>query len=244
MTSEHSTTLVEELLSWVSDDWTDAPGVFSVALRSGARDPQELRDLSLGLLVHVVANDLAVLGEIRTGRHVPWPGTPAETLLRAVQDWARFPTPRVSIGDLFWLDTTPAGEAIGRSVRGRWQLTDEEDMAETSGPPLPAAWSAAPTLRDKVIRRCALGPLPVRALVQVAAAGGVRTQEAVQVLALGMLAHLVAQGSLVLGDQRDGRFVPWAGTPAEALLRVGRSWLSPEEGTSTKDTTWFDVTSR
>lgn len=237
-------TLVEELLSWVADDWTDAPGVFSVALGSGTRDPQVLRDVSLGLLVHVVANDLAVIGEIGTGRHVPWPGTPAETLLRAVRDWSRFPTPRVSTSDLFWLEATPEAEAIGRSLWGRSTLTDEEDLAQMSGPPLPAHWSTAPTLRDEVVRRGQPGPLPARELVRVAEAGGVGTAEAKQVLALGLLAHLVALGSLVLGHLRDGRFVPWEDPPAEVLLRVGRGWLVPEGAPSTRDTTWLQVVAR
>ncbi|NYI59026.1 hypothetical protein [Cellulomonas soli] len=244
VTSEYDGALVGDLLSWAADDWTDAAGVVSVALGSGSRDPQVLRDLSLGLLVHVVANGLAVIGEIGSGRHVPWPGTSAETLLRAVRDWVQFPTPRVSGSGLFWLDATPEGEAIGRSLWGRTQLSDEEDLAETSGPPLPARWSTAPTLRDEVIRRGAEGPLPAHVLVHVASGGGVSAEEGVQVLALGLLAHLVALGSLVLGDRRDGRFAPWEGTPAEAMLRVGRSWLVPDGVPSTRETTWFQVTPR
>ncbi|GAA3809870.1 hypothetical protein [Cellulomonas soli] len=234
--------MVDETLAEAADDWLDAAGVLSVALGSGSRDPQVLRDLSLGLLVHVVANGLAVIGEIGSGRHVPWPGTSAETLLRAVRDWVQFPTPRVNISDLFWLEATPEGEAIGRSLWGRAELSDEEDLAETSGPPLPDHWSTAPTLRDEVIRRAAQGPRPVQEFVRVAAEGGVDTHEAVQVLALGMVAHLVALESLVLGDQRDGRFVPWACTPAEALLRVGRGWLSPGEDPSGAGAVWFLVT--
>jgi hypothetical protein len=66
----------------------------------------------------MLVEQLVVVGDVRE-THVPWVGTPGEVLQRIVREWTARDDPYVMPGELFWVDTTPTGQALGEAVLAR-----------------------------------------------------------------------------------------------------------------------------
>lgn len=115
---EHSRTFEEDLLARAAEDWVHPAELLEVIRRRGIEDPELQRYLAVGLVAKLVAQGMIVVGDVGDG-HVPWDCSPGDAILRLVRDWAERPDPFVMPGELFWLDTTPAGQAVGEAVWSR-----------------------------------------------------------------------------------------------------------------------------
>ena len=111
-------TLEEDLLARAAEDWVHPSELLNVVRRSGASDPSDLRDLAVGLLARVLFDHLVCVGDVGD-EHVPWEGTPGDVLGRVIREWSERDDPYVMPGELFWVDTTSAGQAIGEAVLAR-----------------------------------------------------------------------------------------------------------------------------
>jgi len=119
---ENERTLTEDLLARAAEDWVSAAEVIDVVRRSGLTEPADLRDLSVGLIARLLAQDLVVAGDISDRGHVPWSITPGEAVLRIAALWARMDDPFVMPGQIVWLDTTATGQEIGEAVWRREEI--------------------------------------------------------------------------------------------------------------------------
>jgi predicted urease superfamily metal-dependent hydrolase len=112
-------TRVEDVLAYAAEDWVHPSELLNVVRDAcGVEDPCTLRDTAVGLLARLVADGLVVIGDV-AGSHLPWDCSSGEAVLRVAQEWAQRENPFVMPGELFWLDATPAGEAIGKAVWAR-----------------------------------------------------------------------------------------------------------------------------
>ncbi len=111
-------TLAEDLLARAAEDWVSAAEVIDLVRTSGVTDPSDCRDLAVGLIARLLAEQLVSAGDIEGVEHWPWPLSTAEALLRIATEWASESDPFVMPGSIVWLNTTPRGQAIGESV---WQ---------------------------------------------------------------------------------------------------------------------------
>jgi hypothetical protein len=111
-------TLEEDLLARAAEDWVHPAELLEVVRRRGIEDPELQRHLAVGLVAKLVAQGLIVVGDVGDG-HVPWACSPGDAVLRLARDWAERQDPSVMPGELFWLDTTPAGQAVGEAVWSR-----------------------------------------------------------------------------------------------------------------------------
>lgn len=111
-------TLAEDLLARAAEDWVHPSELLNVVRRSGATDPSDLRDLAVGLLARMLIEELVVVGDVGE-THVPWDGTPGDVLRRVVCEWTERNDPYVMPGELFWVDTTTAGQALGEAILAR-----------------------------------------------------------------------------------------------------------------------------
>jgi hypothetical protein len=107
------------------DDWVYEAEVYDIAARSGLTDPDQLRDLAIGLIAEALSRGLVVAGEYDGRSHVPWDCSTAEAIGRIAEAWVvewgtAVPTP----GAVVWLDLTTAGKEAGESVLAR-ERTDE-----------------------------------------------------------------------------------------------------------------------
>ncbi len=107
----------EDLLVGGLQDWADAGWALQSARLSGATDPVQLRNLTLGLIAEVLRDGLMVAGDIVAGEHVPWHGSAEAAAARICREWLDewgkdVPTP----GAIVWLCNTPAGDVIARAV--------------------------------------------------------------------------------------------------------------------------------
>lgn len=118
-TPESARTLAEDLLARASDDWVTAAEVIDLARRSGLEDPEDLRDLSVGLIARLVATGLLVPGEYDGSVHRPWECSTAQAIARITEDWSARTDPFVMPGEIVWLDTTPEGQRLGGAVLRR-----------------------------------------------------------------------------------------------------------------------------
>ncbi len=80
-----------------------AAEVMDLVRASGLKDPDDLRDLALGLVVRLVAGGQLVPGERDASTHRPWPGSTADSVARIVEDWP---------GEVLWFTATspPVGD--------------------------------------------------------------------------------------------------------------------------------------
>lgn len=111
-------TLSEDLLARAAQDWVHPSELLDIALRTGVSVPHDLRDLSIGLLARMLVEGMVVVGDVGD-KHVPWVGTPGEVICRVIREWTERDDPFVMPGELFWVDTTSAGQAIGEAVLAR-----------------------------------------------------------------------------------------------------------------------------
>lgn len=109
-------TLTEDLLARAAEDWVSAAEVISLVRRSGVTDPSTLRDLAVGLVARLLAEGLVVAGDFDGVQHVPWPLQEGDAMYRVAAEWAAVEDPFVMPGAIFWLDTTPRGQAVGEAV--------------------------------------------------------------------------------------------------------------------------------
>jgi len=79
--------LADEILALVSDDWVMAAEVIGVARDSGATDPIDLRDLSVGLVSRLIVEGFVEPGDFSSGHFRPWVTSPGESIARIVADW-------------------------------------------------------------------------------------------------------------------------------------------------------------
>jgi len=102
-----------------AEDWVYASELLWVVRSHGIPDAEHARLAAIGLVAGLVAEGLVVLGDVTRGGHRPWDLSPEASVLRAASDWLSQADPVVGIGDVFWLATTPAGQAIGEAVWAR-----------------------------------------------------------------------------------------------------------------------------
>lgn len=111
--------MVEDVLAHAAEDWVDPALLLDIVRDArGIEDRSVLRDMAVGLLARLVADGLVVIGDVWDSP-VPWDCSQAEAVLRVAQERAQRENPFVMPGELFWLDATPAGEAIGKAVWAR-----------------------------------------------------------------------------------------------------------------------------
>ena len=80
-------TLSDDVLARAGEDWLTAAEVMDLVRTSGLKDPDDVRDLALGLVVRLVAAGQLVPGELDASTHRPWPGSSAEAVARIVEHW-------------------------------------------------------------------------------------------------------------------------------------------------------------
>lgn len=109
----HARTLAEVILARAADDWVSAAEVIDLVRLSGAAEPSDLRDLATGPVSRLILDGLVVAGDVDAAGHVPWPGSASDAIVRIVKEWSARTDPFVMPGEVFWLDTTAAGQSLG-----------------------------------------------------------------------------------------------------------------------------------
>lgn len=112
-------TLAEDLLARASEDWVTPAEVIDLARRSGLESPEDLRDLSIGLLARLVLSGLLVPGEYDGVSHRAWESSPADSVAHIIEEWSTRTDPFVMPGEIVWFDTSPEGQLIGEAVLQR-----------------------------------------------------------------------------------------------------------------------------
>ncbi len=100
-------TLSQDLLTRAGEDWVTAAEVLDLVRSSGLKDPDDLRDLALGIVVRLVAVGQLVPGELDASTHRPWPCSSAEAVARIVEHWPARPDPVAEPGEILWFKATP-----------------------------------------------------------------------------------------------------------------------------------------
>lgn len=108
----------EDLLARTAEDWVHPGELLDIFRRRGVEDPHIQRLAAVGLVAAMVSEDLVVVGDVGTG-HEPWECSSAEAVLRVAQEWMAREETAVMPGELFWLDCTPRGQALGEAVWAR-----------------------------------------------------------------------------------------------------------------------------
>ena len=114
----------EDLLVGGLDDWAYAGWIYGSSRLAGISNPEQRRTLTFGLIAEVLVEGLMVPGDVDVNGHHPWTCTAGEAIERITREWLsdwrdNVPPP----GAIVWLDNTDAGDAIGRSVLSREELT-------------------------------------------------------------------------------------------------------------------------
>jgi uncharacterized protein YuzE len=71
---------------------------------------------------------------------------------------------------------------------------------------------------------------------------GVKSAEGVRALAIGLIAHLLANGLMVAGDVDDFGFHQWPGSPGDAIVRIVQSWDPAEPYPTPGSVAWLNCT--
>lgn len=104
--------IVEVLRSGL-DDWIQASEVASIAIwAGGAKGDQQIRQLSLDTIHHVLERGWMRIGELSENGFVQWRASLAEALERVEQAWPSQGTP--DLGDVCWLANTELGNKIAK----------------------------------------------------------------------------------------------------------------------------------
>ncbi|KQT96484.1 hypothetical protein [Sanguibacter sp. Leaf3] len=122
--AESDRTLTEELLSYAALDWVD-PGMLMTIVRdvSGVRDPDTLRDLSVGLVARLMVEGMITVGDVLEDGFHAWTLSPGEVLIRLVREWTAEQDPFAPPGSVAWFNATPAGQVIGEA---NWDAKQED----------------------------------------------------------------------------------------------------------------------
>ena len=115
-TPESARTLAEDLLARASEDWVTAAEVIDLARRSGLDNPEDLRDLAVGLIARLIIAGLIVPGEYDGSGHRAWDCSAAESIARIVEEWSARTDPFVMPGEIVWLDASAEGQRLGDAV--------------------------------------------------------------------------------------------------------------------------------
>lgn len=91
----------------------EAMGIFR---RAGIKDPEMMRDITIGLVARLIEDDLIVAGDISDSGFMPWPLSKGDSLMRIVHSRIAAPNPFVMPGEVFWLAPTSEGARIGKEV--------------------------------------------------------------------------------------------------------------------------------
>ena len=106
--------LLRGLIDWVSLD--EARWLVSLA-EPGA--PSSVREATLRNLKLLVDRDLVRLGDL-TPRFEPWAMPAADALQRVRREWWD-PEKELHPGSIVWIDNTPAGDEVARSIESAQQ---------------------------------------------------------------------------------------------------------------------------
>jgi hypothetical protein len=116
---ENVRSLAEDLLARAADDWVTAAEVIDLVRGSGLTDPDDLRDLAVGLVARLITTGLVVAGEYDGTGHRPWECSAESAIGRIVEEWSSRRDPFVMPGEIVWLDATSEGQRIGERVLAR-----------------------------------------------------------------------------------------------------------------------------
>jgi hypothetical protein len=114
--------LAEEILADACIDWVSAGEVIITVGASGLTDPDDRRDLSIGLISRLIMRGLLIPGDIEETGHRPWDCTRAEAIARITEEWSLRDDPFVFFGEIVWLDVSPEGKMIGEAVIERGEI--------------------------------------------------------------------------------------------------------------------------
>jgi len=119
MTTWDQRTLLEDVPAHGVDDWVYAGWVYHISLRSGLREPSQLRALSLGLIAELLTRGLMVAGEYDGDAYRPWDCPAGEAIERITRAWIEWGESQPTPGAIVWLDVTESGQKIGSEVLAR-----------------------------------------------------------------------------------------------------------------------------
>lgn len=111
-------TPIEDVVARTAEDWVHPAELMHVIRRQGIEGSELQRLASIGVVAVLVASDLVVVGDV-TDHHIPWGCSPGEAIVRVAQEWMARADPSVMPGELFWLDATDEGHALGETVWAR-----------------------------------------------------------------------------------------------------------------------------
>jgi hypothetical protein len=117
-------TLIEDLLVSGLADPAYAGWIRGIATKSGLTDSDQLRELSLGVIVEVICSGLMIPGDYDRDGHHPWPHSTGDAIERISREWLDewaddIPVP----GAIVWLANTESGNEIARQVLEREATT-------------------------------------------------------------------------------------------------------------------------
>jgi len=105
-------------------------------------------------------------------------------------------------------------------------------------------WHDIRTLSEDVLARAAEDWVTPSDITDVCRRRGLKDQDDVRDLALGLITRMIAAGLLVPGDIRERGHQPWDCTPGEAIVRIVGEWAAfPDtEMLRPGDIVWLDAT--
>jgi hypothetical protein len=234
MTDKYGRTFDEDVLAAGADDWIEPLDLLGTAADQGVDDRQTRRSTVIGATASLASRGFVVLGDVYDGFR-PWDLPPGAAMVRAVRTWATFANCYdVMPGEVFWLQVTPEGEAIGKSVWAREEADGTRDTWDDDwGRETPEAPDAVVTnpyedaVRAQLAANDSLAPSD---LLRIATDQGITDPEARHYTALGAVVGLVACGVATLADPApDGRL--WNQPPGEAVTRAVGAWSTGSDPT-------------
>lgn len=110
--------LDEDVLARAAED-SVTPGDVFYLVRDGVGlvEPDEIRDMSIGLVGRLILTGLVVPCDMTNDGVQAWSGTAGDAIARITTKWLSFDDPgSVMPGDIFWLDATEDGIRRGEAV--------------------------------------------------------------------------------------------------------------------------------
>ncbi len=198
---------VEELLQAGYDDWEDAAGVASIAIIEGrVESVDEIRELSLEMIRHVVRQGFMELGELAAGEGFrKWDLPMQECLDRVEHEWkALGRNPKLS--EICWLCNTAKGNEIGKHIEDLWN--EPQDCAE-----------------KLIMMGSRYGPINYGCIDWVAGRiGGASGGESTLQTGLQLIRKLVEEELMDVGDFTKKGFSRWNLPIQKCLKRIEDKW--------------------
>ncbi len=110
---------LDEVVVRGADDWVMLTEVDACLISAAARHDVALEDrveVALEVVRRALEDGLMVAGDVGDAGFAPWNSSPTAAFARIADEW-RAIGPSLTMGDIGWLDTTPAGEARADEVR-------------------------------------------------------------------------------------------------------------------------------